>query len=256
MNNSQRPEDNNNSNSNNNNNNNNSSNNNNYNNNGQNSNSNNCSQNFNNQSQYNKCTSQSLVQFPAPQFNAYFVKNQEVGQVSLDNFVGNYLVMFFYPRNFSTLCMSELKTISEASKNFENYNCKVIAISTENIQSHKALTTLTPEMGGVGPINIPLLADGDMNISANYGVLLNNENPARATIIIDNHGIVRSVMINDIAVGRNIDDIVRNVAAISTADKKSEFCHPTWTVANPKTQTTSPVDAPLYFPNNNTCTKA
>jgi peroxiredoxin (alkyl hydroperoxide reductase subunit C) len=247
MNNSQRPEDNNNNNNNNNSN---------ISNNNRNANSWNSAQSFGTESQNSKFCCQSLVQFQAPHFNALFVKNQEVGQVSLNNYVGNYLVMFFYPRNFSTLCMSELTAISEASKSLENYNCKVLAISTENIQSHKALTTLTPEMGGVGQINIPLLADGDKFISANYGVLLNNENPARATIIIDPRGIVRSVMVNDIAVGRNVDEIIRNVAAISTADKKSEFCLPTWTTANSKTQTASPVDAPLYFPNSNSYTKA
>jgi peroxiredoxin 2/4 len=110
---------------------------------------------------------QTLVQSQAPNWSAPLLTKDGIRHETLESFKGNsWLVMFFYPRDFSMLCGSELRALSDIASQFEKYNCKIVAVSTDSVQSHKAFGTLPHEQNGLGQFSIPLVSDFNKVISA------------------------------------------------------------------------------------------
>ena len=125
--------------------------------------------------------------------------------------------MFFYPLDFTFVCPTEIISFSDAADNFRKINCEVIGASIDSHFTHMEYCKKSRENGGLGDMNIPLVADITKNISKSYGVLIEDPNDGdcgvafRGTFIIDGKGILRHISINDLPVGRNVDEIYRLV---------------------------------------------
>jgi len=166
---------------------------------------------------------------PAPEFKAQAVVNGEFKEVTLSEYKGKYVVLFFYPLDFTFVCPTEIIAFSDRAEEFRKIGCEVIAASTDSHFSHLAWINLGRKEGGLGPMNIPMLADTTHQISKDYGVLKEDEGIAyRGLFIIDGKGILRQITINDLPVGRDCDETLRLVQAFQYTDKHGELCPAGW----------------------------
>jgi len=171
----------------------------------------------------------SLVTRPAPKFEAQALVNGGFKSVSLDDYKGKYLVLFFYPLDFTFVCPTEITAFNDAAQEFEKNNCSVVAASVDSHFSHLAWTQVPRNKGGLGDMQIPILADLDKSISRDYGVLLEKPGIAlRGLFIIDKNGTVRQQTVNDLPVGRNVDETLRLVKAFQFVDEHGEVCPANW----------------------------
>lgn len=165
---------------------------------------------------------------PAPQFKgkAY---HKDIKDISLKNYEGKWVVLFWYPHDFTFVCPTEIIAFSDKSEQFRKLNCEVIGASTDSVFSHMEYCKKSRGAGGLGDMNIPLLADTTHNIARSYGCLIEEEGSTfRATYIIDNKGLVRHISINDTPVGRNVDEYLRLLEAFQFADENGEVCPAGW----------------------------
>ncbi|KAK1803028.1 hypothetical protein P4O66_021553 [Electrophorus voltai] len=166
---------------------------------------------------------------PAPQFKTTAVVDGQFKDVLLSDYRGKYLVMFFYPLDFTFVCPTEIIAFSERAAEFRKIGCEVIAVSTDSHFSHLAWINTPRKQGGLGSMNIPLLADLTHSISCDYGVLKEDEGIAyRGLFVIDDKGILRQITINDLPVGRSVDETLRLVQAFQHTDKHGEVCPAGW----------------------------
>jgi len=166
---------------------------------------------------------------PAPAFSAQALVNGEFKQVSLSDYKGKYVVLFFYPLDFTFVCPTEIIAFSEAAQQFQKIGCEVIAASTDSVFSHLAWTNTERKQGGLGEMKIPILADTNHKISKAYGCLKEDDGIAfRGLYIIDNNGILRQITINDLPVGRSVEETLRLVQAFQFVDKNGEVCPAGW----------------------------
>jgi alkyl hydroperoxide reductase subunit AhpC len=169
------------------------------------------------------------VRHPAPFWSGTALWNDDFEELSLDNYKGQYLVMFFYPNDFTFVCPTELLELSEKVKEFRKCDCAVVACSCDSQYCHLAWSQTEQSRGGLGTVAYPILSDSSHKISRDYGVLVEDQGIAlRGTFIIDTNGIVRSAIINDTEVGRNIDEVLRLVQAFQYADQHGEVCPEGW----------------------------
>ncbi|UJR07803.1 hypothetical protein I4U23_012084 [Adineta vaga] len=160
---------------------------------------------------------------PAPDFIAPAVIDYDFKDVSLSNYLGKYIVLFFYPLDFTFVCPTEIIAFSDRAEEFREIECEVLACSTDSHYSHFAWTTKERKQGGLGKMNIPLISDKTMEIATKYGVLKEDEGIAyRGLFIIDTRGILRQMTINDLPVGRSVDETLRLVQAFQFTDKHGE----------------------------------
>lgn len=174
--------------------------------------------------------SQAFVQKPSPQFQGTAVdKSGNFVELKLSNYKGKYLVFFFYPLDFTFVCPTEIIAFSDRADEFRAINCEVVACSVDSHFSHLAWTERPRNRGGLGRMNIPLLSDITKKISKDYGVLLEDAGVAlRGLFIIDEKGILRQSTINDLPVGRSVDETLRLVQAFQFTDKHGEVCPAGW----------------------------
>jgi len=160
--------------------------------------------------------------------------NKDFKKISLEQFKGKYVVLFWYPMDFTFVCPTEIIQFSDMAAQFEAANCQVIGASCDSHFVHKEWTLKDRKKGGIGEMAIPLLADATHRISRAYGALIDTPGddaegiPMRATYIIDDKGILRHMQINDLPVGRNVPDILRLVEAFQHTDKYGEVCPVNW----------------------------
>uniref|UniRef100_A0A6I8NNU0 Peroxiredoxin-2 n=1 Tax=Ornithorhynchus anatinus TaxID=9258 RepID=A0A6I8NNU0_ORNAN len=160
---------------------------------------------------------------PAPDFHATAVENGAFKEVKLSDYRGKYVVLFFYPLDFTFVCPTEIIAFSENASAFRQLNCEVLGVSVDSQFTHLAWINTPRNTGGLGTMNIPLLADLTHSIATDYGVLKEDEGIAyRGLFIIDNKGIVRQITINDLPVGRSVEEILRLVQAFQYTDKHGE----------------------------------
>jgi len=192
--------------------------------------------------------SKAFVTQPAPDFEATAVSpNGEFTQVKLSDYKDRYLVFFFYPLDFTFVCPTEIIAFSDRVQEFKDINCEVLACSVDSHFSHLAWTELPRKKGGLGKMNIPIIADLSKHISEDYGVLLKPPGISlRGLFIIDPQGIIRQITINDLPVGRSIDETLRLVKAFQFVDEHGEVCPAGW---NPGEDTIKPgvKDSLEYF---------
>ena len=187
-----------------------------------------------------------LVGKSAPTFNANAVVNgQVVSDFSLSQYIDKqYVVLFFYPKDFTFVCPSELHAFEAARSQFEERNTAVVACSTDTEQSHWGWLQVPKNQGGIQGVTYPLVADTNKTISSAYGVLAGElhagENPGdpftatgeliayRGLFLIDKQGIVRHSLVNDLPLGRNVDDTMRLIDALQFHEQHGEVCPANW----------------------------
>ena len=186
-----------------------------------------------------------LVGKKAPLFEAQAVVNgnEIVEKFRLSDYIGKkYIVFFFYPKDFTFVCPTELFAFQEKLDEFEKRNVQVIACSTDTEQSHWGWLHMDKSEGGIKGITYPIVADTNRTISYNYGVLAgewdyNEEGELvaegemvayRGLFFIDLDGIVRHVTVNDMPIGRNVDEVLRVVDAWQYFEKHGEVCPANW----------------------------
>lgn len=172
----------------------------------------------------------SLIQKPAPDFTADAVMaNGEFSKVTLSSFKDKKAVcLFFYPLDFTFVCPSEIIAFSRRVAEFEKRNVQVLGVSVDSKFTHLAWRNTPVEKGGIGEIAFPLIADITKDIARDYGVLIEDSIALRGTFLIDKHGVVRHTTLNDLPLGRNVDEMLRIVDAIDHNEKHGEVCPAGW----------------------------
>ena len=170
-----------------------------------------------------------LVTKEAPDFTAQAVMpDNSFADLKLSDYRGKYVVLFFYPLDFTFVCPSEIIAFDKALEKFKQKNAEVIGVSVDSQFTHWAWKNTARQDGGIGPINYPLVADLNKNISRDYGVLSNDSVALRGLFLIDREGIVRHAVINDLSLGRNVDEALRMVDALQYTEKHGEVCPANW----------------------------
>lgn len=187
------------------------------------------------------------LQKKAPAFSATAVVSKQFKDIKLEDYAGKYLVLFFYPLDFTFVCPTEIIAFSDRVDEFRQIQCEVIAVSCDSHFSHLAWTNLPRKDGGVGELNIPLLADKSGKIARAYGVLDEDSGiPFRGLFIIDDKQNLRQITVNDLPVGRSVDETLRLVQAFQYTDKHGEVCPANWRPGS-KTMKPNPRDSKQYF---------
>jgi peroxiredoxin (alkyl hydroperoxide reductase subunit C) len=172
-----------------------------------------------------------LVTNPAPDFTATAVlaDGSIVEDFKLsENFGEKGTVVFFYPLDFTFVCPSEIIAFSHRYEEFQSRGVNVVGISVDSQFSHFAWRETPVEKGGIGRINFPLVADLTKQIARDYDVLLNDAVALRGSFLIDNKGVVRHAVINDLPLGRNVDEMLRMIDAQQFTDEFGEVCPAGW----------------------------
>ncbi|KAI2657736.1 Thioredoxin-dependent peroxide reductase, mitochondrial [Labeo rohita] len=183
----------------------------------------------------------------APHFKGTAVLNGEFKEISLEDFRGKYLVLFFYPLDFTFVCPTEIIAFSDKANEFRDINCNVVGVSVDSHFTHLAWTNTPRKSGGLGKIHIPLLADLTKQVSRDYGVLLEGPGIAlRGLFIIDPNGVVRHMSVNDLPVGRSVEETLRLVKAFQFVETHGEVCPASWTPKSPTIKPT-PDGSKEYF---------
>ncbi|EPY37140.1 cytosolic tryparedoxin peroxidase, trypanosomatid typical 2-Cys peroxiredoxin [Strigomonas culicis] len=171
------------------------------------------------------------LNYPAPGFDEVaLMPDGSFKKVKLASFRGKWVVLFFYPLDFTFVCPTEICQFSDRAKEFHELNCEVIACSVDSEFSHLAWTQRDRKKGGLGDMQIPILADKTKAIARSYGVLKRDEGIAyRGVFIIDPKGVLRQITINDLPVGRNVSEVLRLVTAFQYVEKHGEVCPAGWT---------------------------
>eukprot|EP00878_Enallax_costatus_P000963 GHUV01001095.1.p1 GENE.GHUV01001095.1~~GHUV01001095.1.p1 ORF type:complete len:397 (+),score=108.41 GHUV01001095.1:156-1346(+) len=173
--------------------------------------------------------SRAFVGQTAPDFEAPAVIDGEIRNISLSDYRGKYVVLFWYPKDFTFVCPTEIIAFSDRFKEFEKLNCQVIAASTDTEECHLAWIKTPRNRGGLGYMQIPIVADTTKVIAARYGVLLEKAGIAlRGLFIINPEGIVQQITINDLPIGRSVDETLRLLQAIQFHAKYGEVCPANW----------------------------
>ena len=168
------------------------------------------------------------VQKEAPDFTASAVVSEEFKQIKLSDYKGKYVVLFFYPLDFTFVCPTEIVAFSDRIKDFHDRGAEVLGCSIDSQFSHLAWIQTPREKGGLGGLAYPLVADLTKKISADYGVLLEGGIALRGTIVIDQKGIVRAITVHDLPLGRSVDEAVRVLDALQHFEKFGEVCPADW----------------------------
>ncbi|QFR50032.1 peroxiredoxin [Sulfurimonas lithotrophica] len=172
-----------------------------------------------------------LVTNPAPDFTATTVlaDGSIVEDFKLsENFGEKGTVLFFYPLDFTFVCPSEIIAFSHRIEDFKSRGVNVIGVSVDSQFSHFAWRETPVDKGGIGRIKYPLVADLSKQISRDYDVLFGESVALRGSFLIDGKGIVRHAVINDLPLGRNIDEMIRMVDAMQFTDEHGEVCAAGW----------------------------
>jgi alkyl hydroperoxide reductase subunit AhpC len=194
---------------------------------------------------------QAQVSRPAPEFTADAVFNGGFKQVKLSDSRGKYVLLFFYPLDFTFVCPTELIAFSDQMEEFTKRGCEVLGISVDSKYSHLAWVNTPRKQGGLGHIRYPILADLNKAIARAYGVLLEEEGVAlRGLFLIDRQGVLRHALINDLSLGRSVGEALRVLDALQHFEQQGEMCPANWTRGQQAVKP-DPVAAKQYFESAN-----
>ncbi|MEZ5966959.1 MAG: peroxiredoxin [Planctomycetota bacterium] len=171
-----------------------------------------------------------LVGKPAPDFVAKAVyPDNSIKDLKLSDFRGKYVLLFFYPLDFTFVCPSEIIAFDNRLAHFKERNCEVIGVSVDSHFSHLAWKNTSIDKGGIGNIQFPLVADLTKQIGRDYDVLVGDGSVEfRGSFLIDKAGVVRHQIVNDLPLGRNVDEAIRMVDALQFTEKHGEVCPAGW----------------------------
>ena len=181
-----------------------------------------------------RCPPPSLAHIlePAPCFEGQAWVDGAIQKIKLEDYKGKWVVLFFYPFDFTFVCPTEICSFSDASDNFNKINCQVIGASCDSIFVHREFALRERKQGGVAPLKIPLLADNSHEVAIKYGCYIWKGDAKgatfRATYIIDPKGILRHISMNDTPVGRSVDEVMRLVQAFQFTDEHGDVCPSNW----------------------------
>ena len=181
-----------------------------------------------------------LIGKPAPDFVAKAViKDQIIEEFSLGQFQGKYVIFFFYPLDFTFVCPTELIAFQKKLQAFEERGCVVVGCSIDSEYSHLAWLRTPQSEGGIQGVAYPIVADIHKTIARSYQTLSEEEGVAfRGLFLIDKEGIVRHQVINDLPLGRNVDEALRMVDALRFHEEHGEVCPANWSEGQAGMQTT------------------
>lgn len=170
-----------------------------------------------------------LVGKQAPDFKADAVVNGDFKTVSLSDYRGKYVVLFFYPLDFTFVCPTEMHAFQEKLDAFKKLNCEVLGVSVDSKFSHLAWLRTKREDGGIEGVKYPVISDIGKTIARDYDVLIADAGVAlRGAFLIDKTGKVRQQTINDLPLGRNVDEMLRLVEALQFTEEHGEVCPANW----------------------------
>jgi peroxiredoxin (alkyl hydroperoxide reductase subunit C) len=174
----------------------------------------------------------SLVGKRAPDFKAKAVVGEKIIEnFSLKNFLGKNIVFFFYPLDFTFVCPTELHAFQEQSAEFEKRDTVIVGCSVDSCFSHVAWLSTPKSKGGIQGVQYPIVSDITKTISHDYGVLMESEGIAyRGLFLIDKAGYVRHEVVNDLPLGRSVEETLRMVDALCYVEKHGEVCPANWQV--------------------------
>jgi alkyl hydroperoxide reductase subunit AhpC len=168
------------------------------------------------------------VQKPAPAFAGTAVVDEDFKDISLADYAGKYLILFFYPLDWTFVCPTEIVAFSDRIADFQRRNCAVVGVSVDSQFSHLQWIKTPRAQGGLGGLKYPLLADLSKKVSGDYGVLLDGGVALRGLFLIDKAGIVRHITINDLPLGRSVDEALRVLDALQHFETHGEVCPADW----------------------------
>ena len=170
---------------------------------------------------------QAKIGQPAPDFNMPSTKNIETLQenVKLADYKGKWLILMFYPLDFTGVCSSELQHFSDRVEEFKDIGTEIIGVSTDSVHSHRAWQRAAPEQNGIGEIKYPIASDAGGRLARQYNILLEEANIAyRGLYIIDPEGVLQYSVVHTISIGRSVDETLRVLQALQTGG----FCLADW----------------------------
>jgi len=188
------------------------------------------------------------IQKSAPDFKGTAVVNGSFKEIQLADYKGKYVYLFFYPLDFTFVCPTEIIAFNDRANEFKELNTELIACSVDSHFSHLAWANTARKDGGLGKINIPLLSDLSKQISKDYNVLLDSGISLRGSFLIDPNAILKQITVNDLPVGRSVDEALRLIKAFQFVEKHGEVCPANW---NEGKDTINPANAKEYFSKNN-----
>jgi peroxiredoxin 2/4 len=171
-----------------------------------------------------------MVTKPAPDFAAQAVlPDNSMAELKLSSYRGKYVILFFYPLDFTFVCPSEIIAFDKALADFKKKGAEVIGVSVDSQYTHLAWKNTPRNEGGIGPVQYPLVADLTKKISRDYQVLLEEAGVAlRGLFLIDKDGKIRHAVINDLPLGRSIPEAMRVLDALQFHEKHGEVCPANW----------------------------
>lgn len=169
-----------------------------------------------------------IVGKPAPQFSLDAVHQGQFRTVSLDDYKKKWLVVFFYPLNFTFVCPTEILAFSDRYDEFRKLGAEVVGVSVDSKYSHLAWTGKSRKDGGIQGLRYPLLADLNRSMAREYGVLSEEGVALRGLFLIDPKGFVQHATINNLGVGRSVDETLRVLQAFQFVHEHGDVCPANW----------------------------
>jgi peroxiredoxin (alkyl hydroperoxide reductase subunit C) len=170
-----------------------------------------------------------LVTKPAPDFKAQAVmEDGSFKEISLSDYKGKHVIVFFYTLDFTFVCPTEIIAFSDRESEFKSLGVQLIGVSVDSHFSHLAWRNTPRDQGGLGNIQYPLVADLSKQIARDYDVLIGETVALRGLFLIDKQGIVRHQVVNDLPLGRSVDETLRMVQALQYFEQHGEVCPANW----------------------------
>jgi peroxiredoxin (alkyl hydroperoxide reductase subunit C) len=171
-----------------------------------------------------------LIAKQAPDFKAKAISADGtiIDDFGLSSLRGKYVILFFYPLDFTFVCPTEILAFNERLEEFKSRDAEIIGVSVDSVYTHAAWRKTKLEDGGIGPIRYPLVSDLNKRIARDYGVLLDDEVALRGLFLIDREGIIRHTVINDQPLGRSVTEALRMLDALRMYDQRGLVCPANW----------------------------
>lgn len=175
-----------------------------------------------------------LITREAPDFtaDAVLADNRIESRFSLSSLRGKYVILFFYPLDFTFVCPTEILAFNEKLDEFRSRNAEVVGVSVDSAYTHLAWKNTSVDKGGIGPIRYPLVSDLKKDISRGFGVLMDDGVALRGLFLIDRQGIVRHAVLNDLPLGRSVTEALRMLDALRFFEEKGRLCPANWEDGN------------------------
>ena len=184
---------------------------------------------------------------PAPDFTATAVYDQEFKLIRLLDYIGKYVVLFFYPLDFTFVCPTEITSFSDLYSRFAEINTEVLGVSVDSEYAHLAWLQTDRDDGGLGNLNYPLISDLTKSISRSYNVLTERGQALRGLFIIDKEGILQHSVVNNLDFGRSVHETLRTLQAIQYVQSHpDEVCPANWKPGD-STMIADPIKSKEYF---------